>query len=240
MLNFGRFLGEGEKRCKLCKSKIVMTNQSRIFVGLILAGILGSPEVVFPQFKENSKKVVVIDPGHGGSDSGAIGINGIKEKNVVLKIAKEIVSYNQIHMSETFEIYLTRSSDTLISLGDRKKLASTLNADIFISLHCNHSENPNAKGVEVYVFNRENELTKESILLAYNIQKALQQNLGFKNRGVKFANFQVLREESEQLPSVLVEFGFLSNQDEAIHMAEEGNIRGLALSVLKSIIISKQ
>jgi N-acetylmuramoyl-L-alanine amidase len=216
-----------------------MTNQIRISVGLILAGILGSPEMVFSQFKENSKKVVVIDPGHGGTDSGATGINGIKEKNVVLKVAKEIVRYNQNLLDNAFEIYLTRSFDTLISLGDRKKLASTLNAEIFISLHCNHSENPDAKGVEVYVFNKENELTKESILLAYNIQKALRQNLGFKSRGVKFANFQVLRDESEQLPSVLVEFGFLSNQDEAIHMAEEGNIRALALSVLNSINQSK-
>lgn len=217
-----------------------MTNQSQIFVGLILAVILGSPGIVFSQFQENSRNVVVIDPGHGGLDSGATGINGILEKDVVLKVAKEMVHYNQNLLDNTFEIYLTRSSDTLISLGDRKKLANTLNADIFISLHCNHSENPDAKGVEVYVFHRKNEQTKESILLAYNIQKALQQDLGFKSRGVKFANFQVLREESEQLPSVLVEFGFLSNQDEAIHMTEEGNIRGLALSVLKSLILSKQ
>jgi N-acetylmuramoyl-L-alanine amidase len=223
----------------LFKNENVVNNQSRIFVGLILAVILGSPEVVFSQFKENSKKVVVIDPGHGGLDSGATGINGILEKDVVLKIAKEMVRYNQNFLDNAFEIYVTRSRDTLISLGDRKKLANTLNADIFISLHCNHSENPNAKGVEVYFFNRENEQTKESILLAYNIHKALQQNLGFKSRGVKFANFQVLRDESEQLPSVLVEFGFLSNLDEAMHMAEEGNIRALALSVLKSLILSK-
>jgi N-acetylmuramoyl-L-alanine amidase len=204
-----------------------------------VSGILWSPRALFSQLKESSKKVVVIDPGHGGSDSGATGINGIKEKNIVLKVAKEMVHYNQNLLDNAFEIYLTRSFDTLISLGDRKKLASTLNADIFISLHCNHSENPNAKGAEVYVLNRKNEITKESILLAYSIQKTLQQNLGFKSRGVKFANFQVLREGSKRLPSVIVEFGFLSNQDEAIYMAEEGNIPALALSVLKSINLSK-
>jgi N-acetylmuramoyl-L-alanine amidase len=182
---------------------------------------------------------VVIDPGHGGSDSGATGINGIKEKNVVLKVAKEMVHYNQNLLDNAFEIYLTRSSDTLISLDERTKLAKRLNADIFISLHCNHSENPNAKGIEVYVSDRKGEHTNESILLAFNIQKTNQKNLGFKSRGVKLANFQVLREGSKRLPSVIVEFGFLSNQDEAIYMAEEGNIPALALSVLKSINLSK-
>lgn len=224
---------------QIVQKKIVMTILSRCFTGLIVAGILWSPIALFSQLKESSKKVVVIDPGHGGSDSGATGINGIKEKNVVLKVAKEMVHYNQNLLDNAFEIYLTRSSDTLISLDERSKLAIRLNADIFISLHCNHSENPNAKGIEVYVSDRKGEHTNESILLAFNIQKANRNNLGFKSRGVKLANFQVLREGSKRLPSVLVEFGFLSNQDEAIYMAEEGNIPALALSVLKSINLSK-
>tara|TARA_R110002167_G_scaffold105083_1_gene270471 strand:+ start:17942 stop:18592 length:651 start_codon:yes stop_codon:yes gene_type:complete len=212
---------------------------NRFFIGLIVAGILWGPRALFSQFKESSKKVVVIDPGHGGTDSGATGTNGIKEKNVVLKVAKEMVRYNQNLFDNALEIYLSRYTDTLISLGERTKLAKRLNADIFISLHCNHSENPNAKGIEVYVSDRKGEHTNESILLAYNIQKANQKNLGFKSRGVKFANFQVLREGSRQIPSVLVEFGFLSNSVEAMHMGEEGNIRAIALSVLQSLILSK-
>lgn len=98
------------------------------------------------------QKVIVIDPGHGGKDSDAIGINGIQEKNVVLNIAKEILKLNR-NIEDPFDIYLTRYSDTLISLSDRTKLDKSLKADIFISLHCNHSDNPNARGIKIYVAN---------------------------------------------------------------------------------------
>lgn len=111
----------------------------------------------------NEPMVVVIDPGHGGTDTGAVGDDGIQEKDVVLKIAKEIETLNKDLFNNKFEVYLTRYSDTLISLGDRTKLARRLKADLFVSLHCNHSKNPNAKGVEVYVFNKRSEQAKESV-----------------------------------------------------------------------------
>ncbi|MGO1585599.1 MAG: N-acetylmuramoyl-L-alanine amidase family protein, partial [Mesonia sp.] len=101
---------------------------------------------------------------------------------------------------------------------------------------CNHSENPNAKGLEVYVFNRKNKRTKSSILYAYRIQKAMQQNLGFKTRGVKFANFQVLRETNEYFPSVLVEFGFLSNKDESDYLSNEKSQYIVARMIFQSTL----
>src|SRR5680860_862299 len=97
----------------------------------------------------NVKKIVVIiDPGHGGSDNGAMGSNGIKEKEVVLEIAQRILDHNKKILSGKYEIYLTRYGDTLVSLGDRTKLARSLKPDLFVSLHCNHADNPQAKGVE--------------------------------------------------------------------------------------------
>lgn len=183
------------------------------------------PTECFGQQIENKPVVIVIDPGHGGTDSGAVGKNGIQEKNVVLKVAKEIEKLNKYLFQNRFEIYLTRYTDTLISLRDRTKLAEKLKADLFISLHCNHSENRNAKGIEVYVFNRKNKRTKSSILYAYRIQKAMQQNLGFKTRGVKFADFQVLREASNKYPALLIEMGFLSNRDESLYLNEHKNLR---------------
>ena len=82
-----------------------------------------------------AKKRIVIDVGHGGKDSGAIGINEIQEKTVVLNIAKEIVKLNRTILDNKLDIYLTRYRDTFISLADRSKLPKTLKADLFISIH---------------------------------------------------------------------------------------------------------
>lgn len=202
--------------------------------------LLGFAFLLFPMHcfgEQNIKEsiVIIIDPGHGGTDVGAVGMDGIQEKDVVLKVAKEIERLNKDLLRNKFEVYLTRYSDTLISLGNRTELARKLKPDLFISLHCNHSENSNAKGVEVYVFNKKSETTKESVLLAYTIQKSIRQNLSFKSRGVKFANFQVLRETKNYFPSVLVELGFLSNIDEREYFYKSSNIEVIALTILMGI-----
>lgn len=179
------------------------------------------------------KKVVVIDVGHGGNDTGAIGINGIKEKDVVLDIVKQIIQLNKTILGDRLDIYLTRYADTLISLGDRNKLAKALNADVFISLHCNASPTI-SRGVEVYVYNSDRENTKASIGLGLSILNDATEKLGFKKRGVKFANFQVLR-EAGNYPSVLVEMGFMTNADEADYYKKPKNVRAMALAILMGI-----
>lgn len=191
----------------------------------------------FSQSKTFEKKIIIIDAGHGGIDSGAIGINGIKEKDVVLNIALEIIRLNELKSDDSYlDIYLTRYSDTLISLKDRTKLAMALQADFFLSLHCNHSRNPNVKGIEVYVSNSIGSYLKESVLIGYRIEKDLVSKIGIKSRGVKFANFQVLREMVDVCPSVLVEFGFLSNLDEANYVSISQNLKAVALFLLNEII----
>ena len=79
------------------------------------------------------KPVVIIDPGHGGPDSGAIGTNGILEKDVILAIAKKCLQLNRTLFQDSLEIYLTRYTDTLVSLGTRARLAKALGADAFVS-----------------------------------------------------------------------------------------------------------
>lgn len=189
----------------------------------------------YGQLNESRKTVIVIDPGHGGTDSGAIGMNNYKEKDLVLRIAKEIVTLNESLFKNSYDIYLTRYEDSLISLGDRTRLARTLNADVFVSLHCNHSENENTQGLEVYVPSK-GKFIRESILLASNLQNVMLQNIGYKSRGVKFGNFQVLRETIGYCPTVLVELGFLSNTDEAQHLTEEENVLAIALSILNGLL----
>ena len=180
------------------------------------------------------KRIVVIDLGHGGKDSGAVGEKGVQEKEVVLNIAEAILELNK-QTKFPLDIYLTRYSDTLVSLSDRTKLAKTLKADLFVSLHCNHSDNPMARGVEVYVRSGRTKNSVESTWLAFNLQADLNKKLGFEIRGVKFANFQVLRETCEYLPSVLVELGFLSNRDESGYFQNVKSIEVMAMLLLKCL-----
>ncbi|WP_431174209.1 N-acetylmuramoyl-L-alanine amidase family protein [Flagellimonas flava] len=179
---------------------------------------------------------IVIDPGHGGKDSGAIGQKNAIEKDIVLLVAEEIVKLNKVVFNDRLDIYLTRYTDTLIRLSDRSKLAKAIEADVFISLHCNHAPNSNAKGIEVYVASGDYEYGNESVYLGYELQRQFKEKLGFRSRGVKFANFQVVRETTNAMPSVLVELGFLSNLDESNHYQKLESYRALALVLLESLI----
>jgi N-acetylmuramoyl-L-alanine amidase len=186
-----------------------------------------------------NKPIVVLDPGHGGVDSGAIGINGIKEKDVVLEVAMEVIRLNDILFDNTLDIYLTRYKDTLISLGHRTKLARALQPDYFISIHCNQATRNAAQGIEVYVQqpkpNRNLELQSRSETLAKTILREFDNSLGFRIRGRKYANFQVLRETQLTCPAVLLELGFLSNWEEAEHSKRKESVAGFALGVLQSL-----
>ena len=181
--------------------------------------------------KDHTKIRVVLDPGHGGADSGAVGVKGIKEKDVVLKIAEETIRLNRELYDDIFQIYLTRYSDTLISLADRTKLARALSADAFVSIHCNQASRKEAQGIEVYFDGNSKESNELAILFAIG----LNNKLGFKNRGMKYGNFQVLR-ETPDIPSVLLELGFLSNSEEAIHSANDASISGYALLIVETLL----
>lgn len=87
----------------------------------------------------------------------------------------------------------------------------------------------------MYIYNGKNTFAKSSFWLGYGLQKKLNEQLDFKSRGVKFANFQVLREAGDY-PAALLEMGFLSNGDESGYLLDNGNTRALALAVLMGII----
>jgi len=206
--------------------KKVLKNVSFVFLLLQLCIIFGQETSV--------QKRIVIDVGHGGKDSGAIGVNDIQEKDVVMSIANAILKLNN-ELENPLDIYLTRYSDTLISLSDRTKLAKALKADLFVSFHCNHSDNANARGVEVYISKEQAQYTRTSTWFAFQLQALLNKNLGFESRGVKFANFQVLRETIDFCSSVLLELGFLSNKDESVYISNSENMKLMALAILLSI-----
>lgn len=188
------------------------------------------------------RPVIVLDPGHGGRDSGAVGINGIKEKDIVLAVGKEVIRLNKELYSDGPDIYLTRYSDTLISLSHRTKLAKALKADVFISIHCNKAVGNNmAQGIEVYLYPCNeyagNGLYKSSKAIATSMLTGFQGSLGYRVRGVKYADFQVLRNLRSICPVILLEIGFLSNLDEAIHNSTRSAITGFAMVILQTLIM---
>ncbi|HEA20794.1 MAG TPA: N-acetylmuramoyl-L-alanine amidase [Pricia antarctica] len=206
--------------------KKVLKNVSFVILLLKMCFIFGQ--------ETSAQKRIIIDVGHGGKDAGAIGINGIQEKDVVLSIANEILRLNN-DLDESLDIYMTRYKDTLISLSDRTKLAKALNADLFVSLHCNNSDNADARGVEVYASRKQGKFSKTSVFIGYQIERALCEAIGYESRGVKFANFQVLRETADYCPAILMELGFLSNVDEAQYLMRKENVLAIALSILKKL-----
>tara|TARA_R110002050_G_scaffold71771_4_gene154360 strand:+ start:3902 stop:4555 length:654 start_codon:yes stop_codon:yes gene_type:complete len=192
-------------------------------------------------YAQNSKNqarnpIVVIDPGHGGKDAGATTITGIKEKDIALGIASKIVVLNNKLVENPLMLFLTRYTDTLISLGDRAQLAKKLKADIFISIHCNQALNRTASGTEVFIHPKSEVQAEESAYLGFTIQKGLADILGIKKRGLKYGNFQVLRDSSNSSASILLELGFLSQADEAIYLSKEESQNAVALVILQSII----
>ncbi|WP_299622967.1 N-acetylmuramoyl-L-alanine amidase [uncultured Tenacibaculum sp.] len=179
--------------------------------------------------------IVIIDPGHGGADAGAISRTGSKEKDITLSVAYKMLVLNNRLNKKPVELYLTRYIDTLISLNDRTQLAKKLKADVFISIHCNQAINQTAAGTEVYIHPKSEVQAEESAYFGFIIQKGLSDILGIKSRGIKYGNFQVLRDSEADCATVLLELGFLSQNDEAVYLTKEESHRAIAFLLLQSI-----
>ena len=149
-------------------------------------------------------KSVFIDAGHGGHDPGTIGLRGTREKDVNLDIALRLA---KLLNEQGVKTVLCRDQDFFVELADRESQGAGSGADVFISLHTNSSSDQSVAGIETF----HNGVKSASNRLAETIQTVLAQNLGVPDRGVKTANFAVLR--GNPLPAVLVEVGFLSNPD---------------------------
>lgn len=151
-----------------------------------------------------SKKIkFVIDAGHGGHDPGAIGSNS-KEAENVLKVA---LALEKKLKAQGHEVKLTRRTDTYLTLTQRANLADAWGADIFISLHDNSAVNNSATGFETFIFN--GRVSADTIKLQQHVHKTIAKGIGIRDRGMKRANFAVLRQTN--MPALLIEYGFISN-----------------------------
>ncbi|MCZ4148361.1 N-acetylmuramoyl-L-alanine amidase, partial [Escherichia coli] len=136
----------------------------------------------------DGKKVVVIDPGHGGSDPGTTSITNKPEKDFTLALGLKVQAL--LKQEPNIELIMTRETDVYPTRSERVKLANDLNADVFVSIHGNSVlSSPQASGTETFYYQRAS--SKE---LANIIHKHLIEALGFKDRGVKNGSLQVIRE----------------------------------------------
>jgi len=207
-----------------------------------------APKMVASSVKERRPIVVVIDPGHGGKDSGAVGVSGVQEKNVVLSISKYLQYY--LNQDGHFRVVMTRTGDYFLSLRERLRIAHNYKADMFIAIHADAYYN-NAAGASIFalsqrgatselarwIAHKENEselghVIADKNLIVKSILIDLAQTLTITNslilgrsilqqlayitdlhcRHVEQAAFVVLK--SPDIPSLLVETGFLSNPRE--------------------------
>ena len=171
---------------------------------------------------KNTRRAIFLDPGHGGSDSGAFE-NGVKEKDLTLSIYNKVSSRLA---SLGYTVLTSRNTDKDVGLVSRADQANKSNADMFLSIHFNAGGRGTAYGIETYYYkpeagytpaiNKENHNNPERIEKSRKLANKIQQNLLYKtgayDRGVKRASFAVLRETS--IPSILVELGFIDNQEE--------------------------
>ena len=187
--------------------------------------------------------VVVLDPGHGGSDPGASG-NGLVEKDINLKIAKyckeELEKYSGV------SVYMTRESDVYVGLGERVKLAEKWGADVFVCIH-NNSANQSQKGVEIYYPNNNYnvDVSYEGKQLADTIRQELV-SLGLNDRGIKIRNstdnekypdgsladyYSVIKNcKKIGIPGIIVEHAFISNSEDAAKLKQENFLKQLGVA----------
>ena len=168
---------------------------------------------------------VFLDAGHGGSDPGAIG-NNLKEKDVNLSVTLKV---GEILKRHNVEVVYSRTTDVFLELNERAKRANDSNADVFVSVHCNSFTDMIAQGLETFSSTN----SQKGTALAKCIQDSLiADKLYTKNRGIKTANFAVLR--LTNMVAALVELAFISNKDDSEILRNKQD--ELALSVAKGIL----
>jgi N-acetylmuramoyl-L-alanine amidase len=170
--------------------------------------------------------VVILDPGHGGPDPGAIGIGGLQEKNVILAIAQQVAA---ILNQQGIQAILTRTGDYDLDLEPRVQMAREDHANLFVSIHANSIDHrPDINGLETYYY------SNNQFPLAQTIHQSILQSLDVKDRGVRQARFYVLR--NNPMPAVLVEVGFVTGEQDAPRLANPVYQNQLAQAIARGIL----
>lgn len=179
---------------------------------------------------------IVLDPGHGGSDSGAIGPHGVQEKDITLVVAMKT---KELLEKSGANVIMTRETDRDvygINATDRQELQARVNvgerarkAEVFVSIHCNAFSNANAHGMETYYY----ETSYRGRKLATFLNEELAEFGGLSNRGILTANFYVLKHS--RMPASLIELGFITNYEEEAYLDDEEYQDRLAFAIANAL-----
>ncbi len=183
-----------------------------------------------------SRRVIVIDPGHGGRDRGATGTPGVREKDINLVVAKRLAAALRRQLGA--KVVLTRSRDRYVSLSRRVGVANRAKADLFISIHANAHRRSSVHGVETYFMRGARAKKGRSWRLARLVHRhtirALRRNrTAVRSLGTKPAGFQVLR--GVRMPAVLVETGFLTHRTEGHRLRQPEYQRRLVDGIVSGL-----
>ncbi len=185
-------------------------------------------DLQLPNVKQN-KFLVVIDPGHGGPDPGAIGIGGMRETDVVLEVSKIV---KNLLSEKGVKVRLTRKNEVDLDLPPRVSFANNTGADIFVSIHANASRGKrrDINGLETFYYRG-----WRGKSLAKRIQKQiLRVSPGSPDRGVKQGRFYVIK--NTKMPAVLVEIGFLTGRLDARRLEKTSHRKRIAYAIAKGIL----
>lgn len=180
---------------------------------------------------------IFIDPGHGGKDPGTVG-NGLQEKDLTLKIALKIRDILKAEYTG-HTIRMSRTTDKTVTLKQRTDMANAWNADFFLSVHINAG---GGTGYEDYIYVKLSNSTKTAKLRQIIHQEIMSAIPGIRDRGMKKANFHVLRET--KMPAILTENLFIDQLSDAKKLKDEDFInqiaRGHAVGLAKALKLSKK
>ncbi len=179
--------------------------------------------------RNDNRTVVVIDAGHGGNDPGAIGVNGVLEKDLNLDLAKLVYVKSLAH--QELQLVLTRRSDVYLELADRLELAADVGAELYVSIHANAHSSSSASGIETYIGLGADD---ETCRLAEILHATLIRSTSARDRGVRTSDLYV---GSAKMPAVLLELGFLTNPAEAARLASICYQDNLADAILSGILL---
>lgn len=172
-------------------------------------------------------KLIVVDPGHGGSDPGACG-NGLRECDLTLRISRDIRS--ALIRDYDVRVELTRTDDVFIDLSPRAMFANQRDADYFVSIHINAG---GGRGYESYIYTSPSDEAIRRQSIVHREVMAYMRGFNVPDRGQKRANFAVLRETA--MPALLGENLFIDNPTDAGHLHDEKFLTGLAEAYARGI-----
>lgn len=174
-------------------------------------------------------RIIVLDPGHGGKDPGAV--NGsYTEKAITLKVGTLV---KQKLEAAGAKVFMTRTGDTYPTLQDRVDFTDANYGEIFVSIHVNSAASSSAQGAETFYAVTTGDMYQEDIDLATFVNSQIVTNLNMKNRGVKSAQYYVIR--NQLIPAVLVELGFISNDSDRNKLTNDRYVELYAESIFKGI-----